>query len=147
MGLLKSLAIICAVGDADEFLTPIIKIWAMILLKVQQEQMELAKYYALRALALIKSALQHKDVLGRQLGDKKNIIIKKLALWLLTGDNLEKLLSFTPSPTFEVLTLLLKDENADIVNQCQLNLNYRAEFVLDPELNTSKATVLIEMTV
>jgi len=67
LGLLKSLAIICSKGDAEVFLTPVVKIWSVILLMIDKNDFVIARYYCLRLLALIKSALMRTDVLGRPL--------------------------------------------------------------------------------
>lgn len=54
--------------------------------------------------------MRRKDILGNDLdGNKADEIVKALSLWVLKEENLERLLTLTPAPAFEVITLMLSD--------------------------------------
>lgn len=58
IGLFKSLSIICSKGEADEFFTPVNKMWSVILLMITKSEFQIATYYCLRLLALVKTTLE-----------------------------------------------------------------------------------------
>ncbi|CAD8191379.1 unnamed protein product [Paramecium octaurelia] len=108
-GLMKSLAIICFQGDMEQYLTPILKIWSVILTMIEKSQFETCIYYACRALAIMKMIFINNDALGDMMEEKKQVEIKKqLANWLLNDQTIEKLMTLQTISTFEVLLKLLE---------------------------------------
>ncbi|CAD8126614.1 unnamed protein product [Paramecium sonneborni] len=108
-GLMKSLAIICFQGDIEQYLTPILKIWSVILTMIEKSQFETCIYYACRALALIKLIFINNDALGDVLNEQKQIEIKKqLTNWLLNDQTIEKLMTLQTISTFEVILKVLE---------------------------------------
>lgn len=73
-GLLLSLTIICSQGDAEEYLTPLVKLWSYILVLIDKQEFDQASYFMVRALTFIKMTMQRKTITGERIDNQKLLV-------------------------------------------------------------------------